>query len=438
MILESGGVMKILLVGDRAREHVLAEQLARSSELYVAMQYRNPGILRSAQKCFVCDFANIEAIGGWAIREGIDAALVTSETALAKGLSDGLEEVGVKVASPPSAGTLIGENAVYALNLMKESRIAVPHYAVCKSEKELKDAMKEMPRMAIKPSVKVDWKGTRFIELDTSKSADLLKHGKQLMKKHGSVIVEEVVEGESFSVQGLTDGKSLYVMPPVQIVRRAGEGNQGPLTEGMGGYSSGRLLPFMRQPDLDFARDALWKLVSAMKAGGTDYKGPIRGEFMCVRDGVVMLDAYATFGSVNTLNNMPLLRTQLVEAITSISEGTLKPLSLTESATVSAYLAPQGYPDKSKKTEVGIDDRALWNNGAKAYFESVGLEGGRIGSTQLRTLALYASGPTSAEANSKVNAAAAGVSGALFHRRDIGSADMASRAVKHLAIVRSK
>ncbi len=430
--------MKVLLVGDRAREHALAEQLSRSSELYVAMQYRNPGIIRSSQKCFVCDFANIEAIGGWAIRESIDVALVTSETALAKGLSDALEEVGVKVASPPGAGTLLGENAVYALNLMKEGRIPVPDYRVCKDEKELKAAMKEIPKVVVKPSLKVDWKGIRFIEMDLRKPADIIKHGKQLIKKHGSVIVEEVVEGESFSVQGLSDGKSLYVMPPVQIARRALEGNQGPLTEGMGGFSSGRLLPFMRQSDMDFARDALWKLVSLMKAGGVDYKGPIRGEFMCGKDGVVMLDAYSTFGSVNTLNNMPLLRTQLVEAITSIAEGTLKPLSFMENPTVAAYLAPTGYPGKSKKTDIMIDDRTLWNNGAKAYFESVGIEGGRSFSTQLRSLALFASGQTSAEANAKVNAAAEGVRGELVHRRDIGSADFVSRTIKHLALLRSK
>ncbi len=430
--------MKVLLVGDRAREHVLTEQLARSSELYVAMQYRNPGIIRSAQKCFVCDFANVEAIGGWAIRESIDVALVTSETALAKGLSDALDEVGIKVASPPSAGTLLGENAVYALNLMKESRIAVPRYMVCKDEKELKAAMKEIPRMAIKPSVKIDWKGTRFIELDLRKSADALKHAKQLMRKQGSVIVEEVVEGESFSVQGLTDGKSLYIMPPVQIVRRALEGNQGPLTEGMGGFSNGKLLPFMRQEDLDFARDALWKLVGAMKAGGVEYKGPIRGEFMCVRDGTVMLDAYATFGSVNTLSNMPLLRTQFGEIVTSIADGTLRPLSFMESPAVAAYLAPQGYPGRSKKTDITIDDRALWNNGTKAYFESVEMEGERLSSNQLRSLALFASGATSAEANAKVNAAAGGIRGSLVHRTDIGSADFASRTVKHLAILRSK
>ncbi len=429
--------MKVLLVGDRAREHVLAEQLARSSELYVAMQYRNPGIIKASQKCFVCDFSNIEAIGSWAIRENIDVAMVTSETALAKGLTDALEDIGVKLASPLGAGTVLGENAQYGLNLMKSCNIPVPRFVPCKDEKELKAAIKEIPNMVIKPAVKVDWQGTRFIESDMKKPADIIKHGKSMMKKQGSVIVEEVVDGESFSVQGITDGKSFYVMPPVQIARRALAGNQGPLTEGMGGFSSGRLLPFMKPSDMDFARESLWRIISAMRAKGTEYRGPIRGEFMCAKDGPVMLDVYSTFGSVNTLNNMPLLRTQLGEVLAAVADGSLNPLSFMENATVSKYVVPKGYPDKPAKSRVEVDERTLWNNGAKAYLESVGRESGGLVTTENRTLAIWAGGSTVDEASAKAEAAIAGVRGALAHREDIGTIDFVNRTVKHLALLRA-
>ena len=429
--------MKVLLVGDRAREHVLAEQLARSSELYVAMQYRNPGIIKASQKCFVCDFANIEAIGSWAIREDIDVALVTSETALAKGLTDALEDIGVKIASPPGSGTVLGENALYGLNLMQSCGIPIPGFRSCKNDKELKSAMKEIPNLVIKPAVKVDWTGTRFIEADLKKPAEITKHAKAMMKMQGSVIIEEVIDGESFSVQGITDGKSLYVMPPVYIARRSLPGNQGPLTEGMGGFSNGRLLPFMKPSDMDFARDCLWRLVSAMKAKGVEYRGAIRGEFMCAKSGPMMLDIYSTFGSINTLNNFPLLRTQLGEVLASVAEGSLKPLSFMESATVAKYLVPQGYPGKAKKSSFQIDERALWNNGAKAYLESVGRESGAMTTTENRTAVICASGSTVDEANAKVEAAASGVRGGLVHRQDIGSIDFVNRTVKHLALLRA-
>ncbi len=430
--------MKVLLVGDRARENVLAEQLARSSELYVAMQHPNPGIMKASQKVFVCDFSNIEAIGGWAVREGIDLALVTSETALAKGLTDALEEVGIRMASPPSAGTVIGESAVYAMNMMMAAGIATPRFAACRDEAEMKKAMKEIPRMVMKPAVKVEWKGTRFVETDFRKPAEILSHGKKMIKRHGSVVIEELVEGETFSMQGLTDGKSLSVMPPVHIVKRAQEGNKGELTEGMGGFSSGKLLPFLRQADLDYARESLWKLVAALKSKGVEYRGPIRGEFMATGSGTIMLDAYATLGDIDALNNFLLLRTQLGEVLTSVVEGSLKPFSFMEKATVVKYLVPEGYPGKAKKTGVEIDERALWNNGAKAYFENVETRNGKLETTGQRALAICAGGQTLDDAQAKCEDAACSVRGALRHRRDIASPEYISRTIKHMALLRSR
>jgi phosphoribosylamine--glycine ligase len=429
--------MKVLLVGDGAREHMLASQLARSSELYVAMERRNPGIIKTSQKVFVCDYSNIEAIGGWAVRENIDIALVTSELALSRGLNDALLDAGLRLASPPGEGTVLGENSVYAFNLMESAGIARPRFASCTDEKSLRSAIKDIGRVVLKPSVKIDWKGTRFGETDLRKPEELMKYGKRLAKRHGSVVVEEVIDGEGFSLQGITDGKSLSVMPPVHTVKRALDGDKGELTEGMGGFSSGRLLPFMRREDLDYARDSLWKLVSTMKAKGVDFRGPIRGEFMVGRKGTVMLDAYATLGDIDTLNNMLLLRTQLSEVLTSVVEGSLRPLSFMDMATVAKFVVPEGYPGKARKGEIGIDERALWNNGAKAYFEGVLEEGGRLESGKGRTLAVCTSGETLDEAGSKAEDAAGSVSGPLRHRSDIASREYVSRAVKHVALLRS-
>lgn len=430
-------VMKVLLVGDGARENMLAEQLARSSELYVAMEKRNPGIERFSNKFFVCDYSNIEAIGGWAVRENIDVALITSETALAKGMSDAISDCGLKLASPPGSGTVLGENTLYALNLMKAAGIAAPRFRSCSNEKELKSAMKEMRSSIIKPSVKVEWKGTRFGETDLRKPEDMVRYGKQMIKRQGSVVVEEFIDGETFSLQGITDGKSLSVMPPVHIAKRLEDGNKGELTEGMGGFSSGRLLPFMRQDELDKARESLMRLVTAMKGKGTDYRGPIRGEFIITKSGLLMLDAYATFGDIDTLNNLLLLRSQLGEAIISVTEGSLKQLIFQERATVIKYLVPKGYPGKPKKSQIIIDERALWNQGAKVCAESVVMDNKGMWTSKGRSIAICASGGNLAEAESKAEDAAMSVKGELQHRKDIGTADYVNRAIKHLALLRS-
>ena len=89
--------MKVLLVGDGAREHIIAEQLARSAELFCVMEARNPGIESLAHEIYQSDYSAIESIGAYAVKKEIDIALVTAETALAKGLVDFLVEMSLGI-----------------------------------------------------------------------------------------------------------------------------------------------------------------------------------------------------------------------------------------------------------------------------------------------------------------------------------------------------
>ncbi len=432
--------MRVLLVGDGAREHMLAEQLARSSELYVAMEQHNPGIESVSNKAYVSDVANIEALGSWAIKEKIDMALVTSERALAKGVSDALADAGVRVTSPPSTGSVMGENRVYSYNLMKAAGIARPGFSVCKTAAEIKRAVKEFEKVVMKPAVRVEWKGTKFADMDFKRKTDLERQGKRLIKRHGSVVLDEMLDGESFTLQAFTDGKAISVMPPVHTVKRALEGGKGELTEGMGGFSTGKLLPFMEQTDLDHAKLSLRKLIAMLKKKGVDYRGPIRGEFMTTGEGTMMLDAYATFGGIATMNNFIVLKTQLVEVLSSIADHSLKPVSFIENATAVKYLVPIGYPEKSggRKSEVTVDERVLWNNGAKAYVHSLKVRNGKIYPTNDRTLAICAKADTIEEANAKVEGAIKGVEGNLEHRSDIAHKKYINNIVKHLERLRRK
>jgi phosphoribosylamine--glycine ligase len=297
--------------------------------------------------------------------------------------------------------------------------------------------MAEMPHLVMKPAVRVDLTGTRFGDMDFKKKTDITKEAGALIKRHGSVLLEEWVDGESFSVQALTDGKAISLMPPVHAERRALEGSKGRLTGGMGSYSTGRLLPFMKQSDLDQARDSLERFLGILRAKGVDYRGPICGRFMAAKKGSLMLDVYATFGGMETLNNLMLLRTQLVEVLTSIADGSLKPVSFAENATMVKYVVPEGYPDKPKRSRITIDGRVLWNNGAKAYFDSVDVKQKGVFTTKERAVAICAGGDTLVEAEAKAEAAASALSGRVWHRKDIGGRDYVEREVKHVGMLRS-
>lgn len=428
--------MRVLLVGGGARECIIAEQLARSAEVYVAMNEGNPGISHISQKVLICDYSNIEAIGSWAIMSKIDIALVTSETALAKGVVDALKEAGIAVASPPSSGSVIGENTIYTLNLMESAGIPRPEFMVCKKQVEIKKAIKEFDKFVVKPAVKIEMKGTKFGSADFKKTNDVLDYGKKLIKRHGSVIVEGMVDGEVFSIHGITDGRTISFMPPVHVAKRALEEDKGDITDGMGGFTSGKLLPYMKQSDLDKAHAYLWRLVKIMRAKGVAYRGAILGNFMITKKGVVMLDARASFGNTEALNNFTALRSHFADILVSVMEGSLKQMSFYEMATVSKYLVPEKYPKSTRKKEVKVNERTVWDNGSKYYFNSIETKDGKTYTSKGRTLAICAKATDIKEANLKIEGAVGGITGKLRHRRDIASSKYVTRLVKRIALLR--
>jgi len=430
--------MRILLIGDGAREHIIAEQMARSAEVYCIMKKKNPGIAKITQKHFISDYKNIEAIGAWAIKEKIKLAFVVSETAQATGLSDVLEAAGIALASPNMAASVVGTNRLYAFNLMKEFGIDRPRFYICRSKADLDDAMEELDNPVVKPAIRVEWGGVKLADSDFKSKSAVKKYATELMKKHNAVILEKLVIGEEFNLHALSDGRKISTLQPVQVMRRAYEDGKGPLTEGMGSYSTGKLLPFMTKDDLDHAKLILQKIVDALRERGTEFKGVLNGQFMLTKEGIKMLDVRTTFGNPASINNLGILKTQFSEILSSIADGNLKQPSLTNEATVVKYIVPKDYPEKTKKHKLIVSDRLLWNNGARCYYEDVSNEKGVLYSGSNRSLAVFASGKDIDEAQTRAEAASKfAVSGKVRHRRDIGKEEIILRKMTRMNKIRS-
>jgi len=429
--------MRVLLVGDGAREHVIAKQLARSCELYSVMSKKNPGIAGLSVKYYVCPPDAVEPIGSWAIQNNVELAFVTSESALANGLTDALADAGISLACPSMAAAAIGNNTIYAENLIKAAGIPHPDHRICKSREELKKALDELKSVVIKPAIRTELRGAKFTVMDFEKKKDAIAHGASLIKRHGSVVLEKIINGEVFSVQAFTDGKRITTMPPVQVATRAEEGDEGELTEGMGGFSTGMLLPFMKASDYDSARDALEKIVSQLAARGIVYKGALHGRFIATSKGVQMIDLNSTLGSVETVNNLGVLRSQLSDLLNSIAEGNLQSASFDELATVVKFVVPKKYPKASKKKErVEMDEKSIWENGANVFFESADRVEGRYVTGEGRTLAVFANGKGLADAEARVEAAITGIKGNVRHRKDIGTEKFLAQRISHMKKIR--
>ena len=215
--------MKVLLVGNGAREHIIAEQIARSAELYAIMGKKNPGIVRLAQKFYVTNITNPEVVGLWAINEGIDLAFVSPDAVLAAGVSDALEKAGIQTASPIKAAARIEWDKSHARNLMKKYGIkGCPEFEIVKTEKQALKFIKDFNcQVAIKPICLTGGKGVKVAGDHFNNSKEAMLYVKELLKKDRRALMEEKIEGEEFSLQLFTDGKNISLMPPVQDHKRA-------------------------------------------------------------------------------------------------------------------------------------------------------------------------------------------------------------------------
>ena len=88
----------VLLIGNGAREHAIAEAIRRSAQiprLYSFMKTNNPGIASLSEKICLGRYAEPEAIVAFARDAGVDFAIVCPEDPLSHGVVDALTAAGI-------------------------------------------------------------------------------------------------------------------------------------------------------------------------------------------------------------------------------------------------------------------------------------------------------------------------------------------------------
>ena len=431
--------MKVLLVGAGAREHAVAEQISKSASLYSIMPKKHPGIAKLATKILIADPTDAETVGQWCIKEGIDLGFVSPDALLAAGVSDILAKAGMKVASPLKDAARIEWDKSFARTLMEEESIpGLPEFQIVDSQEAASSFIRDMGEVAIKPIGLTGGKGVRITGEHLKDEKEAMQYASSLIKKDGSVLIEERLDGEEITVQSFSDGSRISLMPPVQDHKRAFVGDRGPNSGGMGSYSTGKLLPFMEQKDLDEAKAIMDKTVSALREKGTPFVGVLYGQFMLTKKGLKVIEFNARFGDPEAMNVLTLLRTQLADILASMADGNLIQPAFSNDSTVVKYLVPDGYPEKGKKDEkIDINEKGIWNCGSKLYFGSVYEKDGAVYTTSSRTAAVAAHAPTLKLAEEKTECAARQVSGPVWHRPDIGTDALVKKRMEHMRRLKS-
>jgi phosphoribosylamine--glycine ligase len=419
--------MKIMVIGNGAREHALAWKLRESpkvDELYAAPG--NAGTASIARNLDV-PAADIEALARTAGQYGIDLTVVGPEAPLASGIVDLFQSLHLPVFGPTRAATQIESSKVFSRELMQKYGIPCAQGMVFSSYSQARDYIQSQPiPLVIKADGLAAGKG---VVVATSREQALeslsdFMERKTLGAASDKVIIEECLNGREVSLLAFTDGKNVRSMVPACDYKRVFDSDQGPNTGGMGSYSPPG---FFDQSDVEKIQQTILEpAVRAMAAEGMPYKGVLYVGLMVNPEGARVLEFNARFGDPETQAIIPRLKTDLVDITLAVINGTLDRMEIewSDEACVGVVVASGGYPGKYQTgfSVEGLDqldsDMLVFHAGT-AMNNGVVTNGGRV-------LTVAASGKTLKEARNRVYANIPRIHFEGCHyRKDIAAREMA-------------
>lgn len=421
--------MKVLIIGGGGREHAIAVSMKKSRRvdtLYCVPG--NAGIAQVAQCEPSIGVMEFDKIVAYAREKKVDLVFVAPDDPLAGGLTDVLEAEGFRVFGPKKNAAILEGSKAFSKDLMKKYKIPTAAYEVFHDPES---ALCWLETAAMPVVLKADGLalGKGVLICNTLEEA---KAGvKEIMQdKHfgeaGNVLVaEEFLTGREVSVLAFVDGKTVKPMTSAQDHKRAGDGDKGPNTGGMGCFSPS---PFYTEEIDTYCREHIYQpTVDAMAAEGREFKGVIFFGLMLTPDGPKVLEYNARFGDPETQVVLCRMKNDIMDVVDACIDGTLDRIDLQfeDSAAVCVVLASEGYPVSYRKGyEItgltrfeGREDYYCFHAGSKLDSQ------GRVVTNGGRVLGITAKGSTLKEARAKAYEATEWVNFEnKYMRHDIGKA----------------
>ena len=344
--------MNVLIIGSGGREHALAWKIAQSpllKRLFIA-----PGNPGTAQLGVNLPFymGDKEKITAFALQERIDLVVIGPEQALADGLSDALQEVGIAVFGPSQAAAQIETSKKFSKELMLRHGIPTPAFACFSDVDAARTYLQKVEHpLVIKASGLAAGKGVLLPQnlAEAEAALDALMVSREFGNAGEHIVIEERLQGEEVSLLAFSDGTTVSPMPPAQDHKRLLDGDLGPNTGGMGAYAPVQALD-MAQVD-EIIRTILQPAVDGLRIEGMPYIGVLYAGLMLTENGPQVLEFNARFGDPETQAILPLLENDLLEVMLACVHGRLDKVNLCwkDQAAVCVVMAAQGYPYEPEK-----------------------------------------------------------------------------------------
>ena len=416
--------MNVLLIGSGGREHALAWSLTASplvTKLFCAPG--NAGIA-SVAECVVLKVTSHDAVITFCRLFAIGFVIIGPEAPLVAGLGDALGSAGIKYFGPTKAAAQLEGSKGFTKDLCAEFNIPTAAYG---RFRDAGSAKAYLAKQAIPIVVKADGlaagKGVVVAASHTEAEAAIDACFSGAFGQAGSeVVIEDFMVGEEASFFALCDGKTALALATAQDHKRAGDGDTGPNTGGMGAYSPA---PVMTASMIERTMaEIIRPTVAGMAKRGTPFKGVLFAGLMITPAGPKLIEYNARFGDPETQVLLMRLKSDLLPALIATADGTLDQLTLRwiDDVALTVVLAAEGYPGPPRKgTEIKGLAAASKIDGVEIFHAGTRRDGNRILADGGRVLNVTARGKTVAEAQAHAYAAIALIDWPEgFCRNDIG------------------
>lgn len=414
--------VRILVVGGGGREHAIAWSLLQSpnvEQVFCCPGNGGTAIMANCENIAVGvqDFPGIIAA---AQQKQVEFVVVGPELPLSLGITDALQQAGIKVFGPVQAGAQIEASKDWAKQLMLDAGVPTAKSATFTEAIAAKNYINgQGAPIVVKADTLAAGKGV--IVAMTQEEA-LAAVDELFGLGFEKLVVEEFLRGEEVSVLALTDGKTIIPLQPAQDHKRVGEGDTGKNTGGMGAYAPAPIAT----PEIlaRVEKEILHPTLKALQARGIDYRGVLYAGLMVSPTGEPkVLEFNCRFGDPETQAVLALLDTPLDELMLACIDGTLdqQEIKWKPGSAVCVVAASGGYPDAYARGKVvsGIDlaendNTIVFHAGTKLVDNQIVTDGGRV-------LGITSVGKDFNDAIAKVYEAISQISFAgMYYRKDIG------------------
>ena len=348
--------MRILVIGNGAREHALARALStdvQTTALFVAPG--NPGTARIAEnRPVVAD--DPAAVAALAVDVGADLVVVGPEAPLVAGVADAVRDAGIACFGPSGDAARLEGSKAFAKEVMAAADVPTAMAHVCTTLDEVAAALDAFGAPHV---VKDDGLAAgKGVVVTDDRDAALVHAQRCLSRDGGAVVVEEFLDGPEISLFCLSDGETVVPLEPAQDFKRLGDGDSGPNTGGMGAYSP---LPWAPANLVDDVLERVAQpTVDELARRGTPFAGLLYCGLALTSRGLRVVEFNARFGDPETQVVLARLRSSLAELLMASATGRLATAPAPrwrDDAAVTVVVAAAGYPGAVRSGDVitGVD-----------------------------------------------------------------------------------